>query len=158
MKTVYISLGSNLGNRQASLEEALRRLAAADLRILRVSPVYETEPQDLKAQPWFLNLVVEAETDLFPRQLLARVQKIERELGRKRTVAKGPRIIDIDILLYGEAVIDAADLVVPHPRMAQRRFVLQPLADLAPDLRHPVLKRTVRELLAGTQGQAVRPL
>jgi 2-amino-4-hydroxy-6-hydroxymethyldihydropteridine diphosphokinase len=158
MNTVYLSLGSNLGDREVALRAALRLLQASDLRIVRFSPIYETEPQDLKAQPWFLNLVVEAETDLFPRQLLARVQKIERQLGRKRTVAKGPRSIDIDILLYGDSVISTADLVVPHPRMAERRFVLEPLAQLTPELRHPVLKRTIRELLAGTQGQAVRPI
>jgi 2-amino-4-hydroxy-6-hydroxymethyldihydropteridine diphosphokinase len=156
VKLVYLSLGSNLGDRQATLAGALRLLRAPDLRILRFSPVYETEPQDVEAQPWFLNLVVEAETDLFPKQLLARVQKIERQLGRKRIAAKGPRAIDIDILLYGDLVISVAGLEVPHPRMAERRFVLQPLADLAPGLRHPVLRRTAQELLAGIRGQAVR--
>ena len=156
MKTAYLSLGSNIGERERMLSEALRLLELPGLHVARVSPVYETEPQDFKNQPWFLNLVVEVQTALFPMQLLTRVRKIERELGRKRTVNKGPRSIDIDILLYGESVIDTKDLVVPHPRMAERRFVLQPLADLAPDLRHPVLRRSVKELLSAVSGQAVR--
>jgi 2-amino-4-hydroxy-6-hydroxymethyldihydropteridine diphosphokinase len=156
LKTAYLSLGSNVGNRERMLGEALRLLEAPNLHVARVSLVYETEPQDFKNQPWFLNLVAEVQTALFPMQLLTRVRKIERGLGRKRTVNKGPRTIDIDILLYGESVIDSKTLVVPHPRMTERRFVLQPLADLAPDLRHPVLRRSVRELLAGVSGQAVR--
>ena len=158
MKIAYLSLGSNIGDRERLLQDALRLLHTPDLRVVRISPVYQTEPQDVKAQPWFLNLVVEAETELFPRQLLARVQQIEKQLGRKRLAAKGPRTIDIDILLYGDSVVNAAGLVVPHPRMTERRFVLQPLADLVPELRHPVLRRTVKELLAGTQDQTVRPL
>ncbi len=157
MKLVYLSLGSNLGDRERMLAEALRLLQAPDLRVTRISPVYETEPQDVKGQAWFLNLVAETETDLFPRQLLARIQKIEKQLGRKRGAPKGPRTIDIDILLFGSSVIDTPDLVVPHPLMTERRFVLQPLADLVPELRHPVLRRTVRELLSGVSGQAVRP-
>jgi 2-amino-4-hydroxy-6-hydroxymethyldihydropteridine diphosphokinase len=100
--------------------------------------------------------VVEAETDLFPKQLLARLQKIERQLGRKRIRPKGPRTIDIDILLYGEAVIATDELTVPHPRMEERRFVLEPLAELGPDLRHPVTRRTVREMLRAVAGQQVR--
>ena len=147
-KIVYLSLGSNLGDREQMLRQALERLAAAGLRILRVSSIRETEPVDVLDQPRFLNLVAEAETDLFPRQLLARTQRVELELGRKRLRPKGPRTIDIDILLYGDAVIDSPELTVPHPRMAQRRFVLEPLAELAPDLRHPVTRRTVREMLA----------
>ncbi len=107
-------------------------------------------------QPWFLNLVIEAETDLFPKQLLARTQQIERQLGRRRTRPKGPRTIDIDILLYGNALIGAEELVVPHPRLAERRFVLEPLAELAPDLRHPATRRTVLEMLSDTAGQRVR--
>ena len=147
MKIVYLSLGSNIGNREANLRAAMERLAAPRLRVLRVSPIYETEPVDYTDQRWFLNLVVEAETTLFPMQLLARIGKIERELGRVRTAPKGPRNIDIDILLYGKAVVHCATLEIPHPRMAQRRFVLAPLADLAPDLRHPLTHLTVRQML-----------
>ena len=152
MKTVYLSLGSNVGDRKRMLAEALALLPD----VTRVSAIYETEPQEVTDQPWFLNQVVEMETDLFPMQLLARIQKIERALGRKRTQPKGPRTIDIDILLFGNAVIDTAKLQVPHRGLAQRRFVLEPLATLAPQLRHPVLRRSIRELLEGTQGQAVR--
>jgi 2-amino-4-hydroxy-6-hydroxymethyldihydropteridine diphosphokinase len=156
VKTAYLSLGANTGDREEMLRAALRLLEWPGLHVARVSPVYETEPQDFKDQPWFLNVVAEVQTELFPRQLLSRVHRIERQLGRRRSIPKGPRTIDIDILLYGESVIDSPDLVVPHPRMTERRFVLQPLSDLAPDLRHPVLRRTVRELLAGVSGQAVR--
>ena len=156
MKTVYLSLGSNVGGREANLEAALARLPASDLRVLRASPVYETEPVGYTAQGWFLNLVVEAETTLSPARLLSRIGKIERALGRVRTVAKGPRTIDIDILLYGNAVVRTAALEIPHPRMAERRFVLAPLADLAPDLRHPVTRRTVREMLDAAPAQTVR--
>ncbi len=156
MKRIYLGLGSNLGDRAGRLRAAIEGLAAPDLRILRASPVYETEPVDYADQPWFLNMVVEGETDLFPLQLLSRVNRIERALGRVRTVAKGPRAIDIDILLYGNVVIRSAKLEVPHPRMAERRFVLAPLADLAPELRHPESRRTVRELLAAAPPAAIR--
>jgi 2-amino-4-hydroxy-6-hydroxymethyldihydropteridine diphosphokinase len=156
MKKVYLGLGSNLGNREEMLQTALRHLHRPDLRILRVSSVYETEPVGLREQHWFLNLVAEAETSLFPMQLLARIGKIERQLGRKRTVPNGPRTIDIDILFYGTSVIRTSTLEIPHPRLAERRFVLEPLAELAPELRHPVARKTVRELLAGVAGQTVR--
>ena len=156
MKTIYLSLGSNLGDRESNLRAAIERLSAPDLRVLRTSPVYETEPVDYIHQRWFLNLVVEAETGLFPLQLLARTGKIERALGRVRTVAKGPRTIDIDILLYGAVVVDSAALEIPHPRMAERRFVLAPLADLAPGLRHPLTHQTVREMLEAAPAQTVR--
>ena len=156
MKTIYLSLGSNLGDREANLRAAIERLAPPDLRVLRTSPVYETEPVDYTAQHWFLNLAVEAETSLSPMELLARIGKIERALGRVRTVAKGPRTIDIDILLYGQTVVRSARLEIPHPRMSERRFVLAPLADLAPGLRHPVTHRTVREMLDTAPAQMVR--
>ena len=157
MKTIYLSLGSNIGDRERRLESAIQRLAA-DVRVLRVSPIYETEPVDYTGQRWFLNLVVEAGTDLFPLQLLARTQKIERSLGRVRTVPKGPRTIDIDILFHGNTVMRTATLEIPHPRIAQRRFVLAPLADLAPGWRHPVSRRTVAELLEAAPPQTVRRL
>ncbi len=158
MKLVYLSLGSNLGDRERYLEKALGMLDAPDFHIRRVSSVYETEPVDTSDPHWFLNLVAEAETELFPMQLLWRVGKIEHSLGRVRTVVNGPRVIDVDILLYGRAVIQTPTLQVPHPRMSDRRFVLAPLAELAPDLRHPVTHKTVRELLAAAPDQAVQRL
>jgi 2-amino-4-hydroxy-6-hydroxymethyldihydropteridine diphosphokinase len=156
LKTAYIGLGSNLGDRAENLRQAIVRLAAPDLRVARESSVYETEPRDVLDQPWFLNQVVEIETSLFPRQLLLRVLKIERDLGRQRIAGKGPRTIDLDILLYGRAVVAAPDLEIPHPRMPERRFVLEPLAELSPDLRHPVTRRKMVELLAATGEQRVR--
>jgi 2-amino-4-hydroxy-6-hydroxymethyldihydropteridine diphosphokinase len=156
MKTVYLGLGSNVGDREDNLAAALAQLAAPDLRVLRVSSIYETEPVDYTDQRWFLNLVAEVETDLFPMQLLARIIKIERALGRVRTVSKGPRTLDIDILLYGRAVIRSARLEIPHPRMGERRFVLAPLAELAPGLRHPLTRKTIREMLEAAPVQAVR--
>lgn len=156
MKTIYLSLGSNLGDRHANLRAAIERLGAPDLQVMRVSPTYETEPMENANQGWFLNLVVEAETKLFPLQLLARTEKIERALGRVRTVPKGPRTIDIDILLYGTAVMHTGKLEIPHPRLAERRFVLAPLHDLAPELRHPVTRATVAEMLRAAPPAVVR--
>ncbi len=156
MKLTYLSLGSNIGDREANLHAAIECLAAPALRVLRISPIYETEPVDYADQRWFLNLAVEAETSLFPLQLLARVQKVERVLGRVRTVPKGPRTIDIDILFYGAAVMHGGQLEIPHPRMCDRRFVLVPLNDLAPDLRHPVSRKTVAEMLRAAPSAVVR--
>ncbi len=158
MKIVYIALGSNLGDRAENLRAAREQVEASDLRVLRESSIYETAPRDVEDQPWFLNQVIECETDLFPRQLLARLQKIEQEMGRKRRIAKGPREIDLDILLFGNAVVKAPDLEIPHPRMLERRFVLEPLAELAPDKRHPGTRRTMREFLARVANQAVRKI
>jgi 2-amino-4-hydroxy-6-hydroxymethyldihydropteridine diphosphokinase len=157
-KTVYLSLGSNLGDRERNLGDALALLRSPGLTILRVSSLYETEPLDVRDQPRFLNAVVEADSDLFPKQLLARIRKIELRLGRRRLRSKGPRTIDIDILLFGDSVIETEELLVPHPRLAERRFVLEPLAELAPDLRHPITRRTVREMLAAVADQQVRKL
>lgn len=138
------------------MADALERLESGGIRVALKSSFYETEPQELLDQPWFLNMVIEVETSLFPLQLLARVLKIEREMGRRRLVPKGPRIIDLDILLYENHVVNADRLQIPHPGLAARRFVLEPLVELAPDLRHPILRKSMRELLAEVTDQVVR--
>jgi 2-amino-4-hydroxy-6-hydroxymethyldihydropteridine diphosphokinase len=158
LKTVYIALGSNLGDSIGNLLLARELIVSPHVRLSRASSIYETAPRELLDQPWFLNQVVAAETTLFPRQLLARLLRIEQEMGRQRTVSKGPRVIDLDILLFGDAVIHAAGLVIPHPRMAERRFVLEPLAELAPGLRPPRSNHTVREMLSKVMDQPVRRL
>jgi len=158
MKTVYLGLGSNVGDREANLSAALEQLAGPDLRIVRTSSLYETEPVGYTEQRHFLNMVAEADTDLFPMQLLWRITKIERALGRVRTVRNGPRTIDIDILLYGRAVVHSATLEIPHPRMTERRFVLAPLAELAAALRHPITHKTIGEMLEDAPAQSVRRL
>ena len=148
-KRIFLSLGSNLGNREANLARAIELLSSAGVMAVRRSSLYATEPVGFTAQPWFLNCVVEASTVLMPRQLLRAVQQVEHALGRRRMVAGGPRTIDIDILLYSASVIQTAGLEVPHPRMSERRFVLVPLRELEPGLRHPHSGRTISELLAG---------
>lgn len=158
MQITYLSLGSNLGDRARHLEQAIALLDSPELRVRRVSSVWETEPQGVAGQPWFLNAAVEAETILFPRKLLHRIQRVEQRLGRRRGVSNGPRTIDIDILLYGRHIMNTAELTVPHPRMEGRRFVLEPMAELAPDLRHPVLGAAMRELLTEVSGQAARKM
>jgi 2-amino-4-hydroxy-6-hydroxymethyldihydropteridine diphosphokinase len=151
LNKVFLSLGSNLGDREALLEKALGHLEAAGVHVVRRSTIHETEPQDLREQPWFLNLAVETKTDLSPEQLLALIQKIESEMGRQRVVPKGPRTIDIDILFYGDRIICAPDLEIPHPRLTQRTFVLNPLGEIAPDLRHPATGQTVRQMGAALE-------
>ena len=155
-KIVYLSLGSNVGDRAGNLSTAIERLGALG-EVVAVSSFYETEPVEFTAQPWFLNCALKLDTEKMPRQLLAGILEVERQIGRRRTQKKGPRTIDIDIVLFGSSIIDTKGLTVPHPAMHERRFVLEPLAEIAPEVRHPIFKRTIRELRdALPPGQAVR--
>ena len=155
MKRVFLALGSNLGDRRANIEKALARLEAEGVKVRRVSSLYRTEPVGYTAQPWFLNCAAEAATDLMPLQLLRRCQAVQRELGRRPGRRNGPRPIDIDILMYENAVVRSGELTLPHARMAERRFVLVPLCEIAGEAEHPVTRRTVREMLADAPPAAV---
>jgi 2-amino-4-hydroxy-6-hydroxymethyldihydropteridine diphosphokinase len=152
----YLSLGSNIGERADHLRKAIERISAHG-RVLAVSSLYETEPVEVTDQDWFLNCAVAFETSEPPEQLMTLLLGIEQQMGRRRVQKKGPRTIDIDILLFGETIVDMVALTIPHPAMAFRRFVLAPLAEIAPEARHPVLKKSVKELLdALPAGQTVR--
>ena len=157
-KIAFLSLGSNIGDRMENITTALDRLNEIG-EIVAVSSIYETEPVEFRAQPWFLNCVAKFKTEKMPKQLLTAILKIEQSMGRQREQKKGPRIIDIDILLFGRSVMDAAGLTIPHPSMHRRRFVLEPLVEIDPGTRHPLLKRAMRDLLEDLpKGQAVKKL
>ncbi len=159
-RKVFLSLGSNLGDRQKNLEQALASLEAKDVHAVACSSIYETEPRDVAGQPWFLNMVAECETGCFPLQLLGVIHGVERELERVRSgaVPRGPRSIDIDILLFGTVSMQTPDLTIPHPRMLERRFVLEPLIEIAPDATNPVTGELLSQKLALVQNQTVRKL
>jgi 2-amino-4-hydroxy-6-hydroxymethyldihydropteridine diphosphokinase len=155
----YLSLGSNLGDPVANLRACIERLG--DLgEVRQISSFYSTEPMELREQPWFVNCAIELETELTAGQLLAGVQTIEAGLGRVREISKGPRTIDIDILLFGSSVIQEGTLQIPHPAMHERRFVLAPLTEIAPNVMHPILQKTATEILSqlGTAGGVVKRL
>jgi 2-amino-4-hydroxy-6-hydroxymethyldihydropteridine diphosphokinase len=146
MKTVaYLSLGSNIGDREANLRAAIARLNEFG-DVTAVSGLYETEPVEVVDQPWFINCAVALATDLSAEELLAGVLSIERSMGRERTRPKGPRNIDIDILLFGDAVVDSPALTIPHPGLATRQFVLAPLSEIAPEAVHPITLKSVRQM------------
>jgi 2-amino-4-hydroxy-6-hydroxymethyldihydropteridine diphosphokinase len=154
----YLSLGSNVGDRERHLRGAIERLEQLG-RVAAVSSFYETEPMEFTDQAWFLNCAVALDTTKTPQELMAALLGLEQESGRQRTQRKGPRTIDIDILLFGDTILNSSGLTIPHPAMHQRRFVLEPLAEIAPEAWHPVLKKTIRELLAELPaGQAVQKI
>jgi len=154
----YLSLGSNVGDREAQLRGAVNRLAALG-RVAAVSSFYQTEPVEFTDQPWFLNCAVALETGVTPQQLMGSLLAIEKQMGRERVQKKGPRSIDIDVLLFDDLVVDTKEVTIPHPAMHERRFVLEPLAEIAPEVVHPLLKKNIRDLLdALGPGQVVRKL
>lgn len=145
MSEIWLGLGSNLGDKRANIARALDLLAAT-CRVIRVSSLYKTDPVGFKDQDWFLNCVAKADTKLGPAALLEALKSIEQEMGRKERVRNGPRVIDLDILLYEDRTFDEDGLVIPHPRLHERLFVLAPLSEIAPSLVHPVLGKTIAEL------------
>lgn len=156
---VYLSLGSNLGDRENNLRSAIAALPFTHFHVSKVSSLYETEPVDYFDQPWFLNCVVEGETESQPAELLRALRAIEVQLGSQKAFAKGPRLLDIDILLYSDLSLDTSELQIPHPRMLERKFVLAPLAEIAPAIRHPSWPANARDLLAhSTDASVVRPV
>jgi 2-amino-4-hydroxy-6-hydroxymethyldihydropteridine diphosphokinase len=152
MKNIYLGLGSNVGNRDENLRSAVHELG---IKIISSSSIYETEPVEYLDQPWFLNCVVQIENDLRPYDLLQLCQKVETQLLRKREISKGPRTIDLDILFYGNLILQHPDLTIPHPAIQDRKFVLEPLNEIAPNFVHPLLKKTVSQLLAECTDQSV---
>jgi 2-amino-4-hydroxy-6-hydroxymethyldihydropteridine diphosphokinase len=155
MERIFLSLGSNIGDRAANIARAIANLGKRGVRVVKQSQLYETEPVELREQDWFLNGVVEVATEQSPQELMKTLLAIERSMGRERLIPKGPRIIDMDVLLFGDRVVNEAELDIPHPRMTERRFVLVPLAEIAPEAIHPALNKSAAELLATTADRSI---
>jgi 2-amino-4-hydroxy-6-hydroxymethyldihydropteridine diphosphokinase len=153
---VYLALGTNLGERHANLRAAIEALSP-DVKVIAESKVYETPPWGYENQPAFLNMAVKCETNLEPESLLKRLKQFEVQLGREQSFRWGPRLIDIDVLFYDDLILESESLIIPHPRLHERAFVLVPLADIAPDFVHPVLKKTIKELLASMDIDDIHP-
>ncbi|MBI5056134.1 MAG: 2-amino-4-hydroxy-6-hydroxymethyldihydropteridine diphosphokinase [Nitrospirae bacterium] len=152
MPTAYIGIGSNLGNRENNCGKAIRLLEANNIKVTKRSSLLETEPWGVEDQPKFINMAVEIETDLGPDELLSVLKKIEVEIGRRPAKRWGPRVIDLDILLYDDLIMKTPELEIPHPHISEREFVLKPLAEIAPEKLHPVLKKRIKELLSTLSG------
>ena len=148
MPIAYLGIGSNLGNREENCEQAVELLIKKEIKLIKRSSLYETEPWGVKEQPAFINMVIKAETILTPEELLNTLKTIESALGRREAIRRGPRIIDLDILFYDDLVINTPELEIPHAGIKDRKFVLKPLSDIAPDKVHPVLKKNMRTLLS----------
>ncbi len=158
MVKAYIGLGANLGDREANINRALEEIVRSGYRLTQVSSMYETAPVGFEDQPDFLNTVAEIETDLAPGELMAALDEIEQRIGRRETFKWGPRVVDLDILLYGDQTLAEDNLKIPHPEMHKRAFVLSPLAEIAPEAKHPVLGLTARELSERVGQKGVRKL
>ncbi len=156
MAIVYIGIGSNIGNRQENCREAVRQLALRGLKVGRQSSMIETEPWGVAEQPRFMNMAVEAETDLSPKLLYDVLKDIETAMGRRKAVRWGPRVIDLDILFYDDLILDTERLVIPHPLLHERDFVLIPLAEIAPEKVHPLLNKTIAELSMAVSQKTLR--
>jgi 2-amino-4-hydroxy-6-hydroxymethyldihydropteridine diphosphokinase len=156
MSIIYLALGTNVGDRRANLRAALAALPP-EVAVLAESMIYETPAWGYEDQPPFLNMAIKAETNLVPLALLEHLKLLENELGRTPTFHWGPRLIDMDILFYDSLVLNSPQLVIPHPRLRERAFVLVPLADIAPDLLHPMLGKTIRQLLEQVDTSDIKP-